>query len=542
MKPFWTKTSCSTRRPRPSSTTASPRGSRSSTTTATCRRTRWPTITASARSTRSGSTATTTSGARCGPTASPSARSPARRPTGRSSRPGPRPSRTRCATRSTTGRTSSCGSRSACASCWGPTPRARSSTTATPSWRATTSPRRGCCASSTCGSCAAPTIRSTTSRRTAATRGARAAFTKLLPTWRPDRALALARFGGLERLARRAGRGRRRAVGTLDELRDALAKRHEAFHAAGCRASDHGLERHPRRRLHRARGRRPSSPRRAPARPPSPDEIEKLRVGAALRPGRDGSPARLGAAVPPGRAARHQQRAGWRRSAPTPATTPSPTSRRRSRWRASWTASTPTGQLAKTIVYNLNPADNEAFATVIGSFQDGSAPGKMQLGSAWWFLDQLDGMRKQIDALSNLGLLSRFVGMLTDSRSFLSFSRHEYFRRLLCNMLGAGRRARPPAERSLAAGRAGRGRLLPATRATTSSSKSELRGEPRPGARSRLLARHPRNTRDSAGPRRERPPSRRPRSAGRYLESPQMNYPARRLSPARNRWAERSVT
>ncbi len=93
-------------------------------------------------------------------------------------------------------------------------------------------------------------------------------------------------------------------------------------------------------------------------------------------------------------------------------------------------------QLAKTIVYNLNPADNEAFATVIGSFQDGSEPGKMQLGSAWWFLDQLDGMRKQLDALSNMGLLSRFVGMLTDSRSFLSFSRHEYFRRLLCNMLG----------------------------------------------------------------------------------------------------------
>ena len=95
-----------------------------------------------------------------------------------------------------------------------------------------------------------------------------------------------------------------------------------------------------------------------------------------------------------------------------------------------------TDQLAKTIVYNLNPADNEAFATVIGSFQDGSEPGKMQLGSAWWFLDQLDGMRKQIDALSNMGLLSRFVGMLTDSRSFLSFSRHEYFRRLLCSMLG----------------------------------------------------------------------------------------------------------
>jgi glucuronate isomerase len=73
---------------------------------------------------------------------------------------------------------------------------------------------------------------------------------------------------------------------------------------------------------------------------------------------------------------------------------------------------------------------------MIGNFQDGSIPGKMQFGSAWWFLDQLDGMEKQINSLSNLGLLSRFVGMLTDSRSFLSYSRHEYFRRLLCNMLG----------------------------------------------------------------------------------------------------------
>ncbi|HTB57258.1 MAG TPA: glucuronate isomerase, partial [Polyangia bacterium] len=108
------------------------------------------------------------------------------------------------------------------------------------------------------------------------------------------------------------------------------------------------------------------------------------------------------------------------------------------------------GKLAKTIVYNLNPADNEAFATVIGSFQDGSQPGKMQLGSAWWFLDQLDGMRKQLDALSSLGLLSRFVGMLTDSRSFLSFSRHEYFRRLLCNMLGQDvERGLLPNDRSL---------------------------------------------------------------------------------------------
>jgi glucuronate isomerase len=95
-----------------------------------------------------------------------------------------------------------------------------------------------------------------------------------------------------------------------------------------------------------------------------------------------------------------------------------------------------TDQLAKTILYNLNPADNELMATMIGNFNDGSSAGKVQYGSSWWFLDQKDGMTKQMNALSNMGLLSKFVGMLTDSRSFLSFPRHEYFRRLLCNMFG----------------------------------------------------------------------------------------------------------
>lgn len=95
-----------------------------------------------------------------------------------------------------------------------------------------------------------------------------------------------------------------------------------------------------------------------------------------------------------------------------------------------------TNQLAKTILYNLNPRDNDLIATMIGNFQDGSVPGKMQFGSGWWFLDQKDGMEKQINTLSNHGLLSRFIGMLTDSRSFLSYIRHEYFRRILCNLIG----------------------------------------------------------------------------------------------------------
>jgi glucuronate isomerase len=94
------------------------------------------------------------------------------------------------------------------------------------------------------------------------------------------------------------------------------------------------------------------------------------------------------------------------------------------------------GKLAKTIVYNSNPRDNAALVTMLGCFQDASCPGKMQFGTAWWFMDHKDGMERQIEDLSQTGLLSRFVGMTTDSRSFLSYPRHEYFRRILCNILG----------------------------------------------------------------------------------------------------------
>jgi len=94
-------------------------------------------------------------------------------------------------------------------------------------------------------------------------------------------------------------------------------------------------------------------------------------------------------------------------------------------------------ELTKTILYNLNPRDNELIAAMIGNFQDGSFPGKMQFGPSWWLLDQIDGMTKQINTLSNFGLLGRFIGMTTDSRSFLSFPRHEYFRRILCNLIGS---------------------------------------------------------------------------------------------------------
>ncbi|MES2005405.1 MAG: glucuronate isomerase [Bacteroidota bacterium] len=95
-----------------------------------------------------------------------------------------------------------------------------------------------------------------------------------------------------------------------------------------------------------------------------------------------------------------------------------------------------TDQLTKTVIYNINPADNEVFASMLGNFNDGSVKSKMQFGSGWWFLDQKDGMERQLNALSNMGMFSTFIGMITDSRSFLSFPRHEYFRRIVCNMVG----------------------------------------------------------------------------------------------------------
>ena len=108
------------------------------------------------------------------------------------------------------------------------------------------------------------------------------------------------------------------------------------------------------------------------------------------------------------------------------------------------------GSLSKTIIYNLNPRDNELVAAMLGNFQDGVTPGKIQFGSGWWFLDQIDGMTRQIESLSQLGLLSQFVGMLTDSRSFLSYTRHEYFRRILCNIIGSDmERGRLPQDFSL---------------------------------------------------------------------------------------------
>jgi glucuronate isomerase len=261
-----------------------------------------------------------------------------------------------------------------------------------------------------------------------------AATTKLLPTWRPDRALAvndLALWNGwVDRLERAADV----SIGDLGTFMDALARRHAFFHDRGCRSSDHGLDhiwavdymqREAEAAFAKARARTPLSD----------DETARLR-SALLHDFAVMDHARgwvqqfhLGAM-------RNNSTRALRALGPDTgydAIGDSPQAAALVRFLDRLDAG---GQLAKTILYNLNPADNEAFASIVGSFQDGSVAGKMQYGGAWWFLDQLDGMERQINALSNLGLLARFVGMLTDSRSFLSYSRHDYFRRLLCNLLG----------------------------------------------------------------------------------------------------------
>jgi glucuronate isomerase len=259
-------------------------------------------------------------------------------------------------------------------------------------------------------------------------------FTRVYPAFRPDRAMAaedhVAFCTYMDKLEHAAGID----IKDFNTFLDALRNRHEYFHARGCRLSDHGIE-------------------TAYAEEYTESEIKlifrKLRKGKKLDvlemlQFKSAMLFEFGVM---------DHEAGWVQQFHLGAL-------RNNNSRMLRTLGPDTGfdsigdfeiarplakllnrldsqnQLAKTILYNLNPRDNELMATMIGNFQDGSVAGKLQYGSSWWFLDQLDGMKKQIEALSNLGVLSQFVGMLTDSRSFLSYPRHEYFRRLLCEIFG----------------------------------------------------------------------------------------------------------
>jgi glucuronate isomerase len=224
------------------------------------------------------------------------------------------------------------------------------------------------------------------------------------------------------------------SIGTFEQLVAALEKRHAAFHEAGCRLSDHGLEQMYAEAWTDAEVEAAFAAARA-GRAPDAGAISKYRSALlhrlALMDHARGwvQQYHLGALRNNNTRQRRRLGADTGFDSIGDFDTARPLARFLDRLDE-------TDQLAKTILYNLNPRDNEVLASMIGNFQDGSSPGKLQYGPAWWFLDQKDGMEAQIRALSSLGLFSRFVGMVTDSRSFLSYSRHDYFRRLVCNLLG----------------------------------------------------------------------------------------------------------
>ena len=254
------------------------------------------------------------------------------------------------------------------------------------------------------------------------------------PTWRPDKCWAVSDpvlFNGwMDKLAAATNR----EISDLDGFLAALRLRHDFFHAAGCRLSDRGITFIPALEctgseasaiFAKARARTPVAP------------LDALRFMAFMLHELAAMDAEKGWTMQVHYGVlRNNNSRGFTALGPDTGFDSI----------GDWPSGEGMvkhfdrldriGKLPKTIIYNINPRDNELVATLIGCYQDGITPGKMQFGSGWWFLDQLDGMTRQIESLSQLGLLSQFVGMLTDSRSFLSYARHEYFRRLLCNIVG----------------------------------------------------------------------------------------------------------
>lgn len=258
--------------------------------------------------------------------------------------------------------------------------------------------------------------------------------TRVYPTFRADKLVAVAApavFNAwCDQLAARAGL----EVGSLPALLEALDRRHAFFHSLGGRLSDHGLENLPDADCTEAEAETIFACARA-GRPATPEQAAKWLWFVMLFLGRldakRGWTKQLHLGALRNNNGRLLKRLGA--DAGVDSIGDFPQARALSRY---LDALDRENALPRVVLYNLNPADNYVFASMTGNFQDGSAAGKIQFGSGWWFLDQKEGMEWQINALSSLGLLSRFVGMLTDSRSFLSYPRHEYFRRLLCKLLG----------------------------------------------------------------------------------------------------------
>lgn len=257
---------------------------------------------------------------------------------------------------------------------------------------------------------------------------------RVLPTWRPDKAMAVENQESFNSYLDKLSESANVSIHKVDDLFDALQKRQKYFHEMGGRLSDHGIENFY-------------------AEPYNSKDVE--RIFLKIRSGQDLNEKEIlqfkSAMIVFFAEQNHEM--NWTQQFHFGAlrnnnsmmfeklgpdsgydsigdfTVAKPMARFLDRLASR-------NKLAKSIIYNLNPVHNELVATMIYNFNDGKTAGKMQFGSGWWFLDQKDGMTRQINALSSLGLLSRFVGMLTDSRSFLSYPRHEYFRRILCNLIG----------------------------------------------------------------------------------------------------------
>ena len=257
---------------------------------------------------------------------------------------------------------------------------------------------------------------------------------KMLPTWRPDKAMAVEVPSEFRAYIEKLGEVSGITISTFDDMVAALKKRHDFFAEQGCKLSDHGIEEfyaedytdaEIKAIFNKVYG----------GTALSHEEILKFKSAMLIVFGEMDWETGWTQQFHYG-AIRNNNSKMFKLLGPDTGfdsigefTTAKAMAKYLDRLNSN-------GKLTKTILYNLNPCANEVIATMLGNFQDGTIPGKIQFGSGWWFLDQKDGMEKQMNALSLLGLLSRFVGMLTDSRSFLSYPRHEYFRRILCNILG----------------------------------------------------------------------------------------------------------
>ncbi len=257
---------------------------------------------------------------------------------------------------------------------------------------------------------------------------------KVLPTWRPDKAMAVENSDAYNDYLGKLEKASGVSITGFDDLISAINKRHDFFHDQGCRLSDHGLETFYAEDFKDGEIKKIFETVRS-GKPVGQEMVSKFKSAMLVYFGimdyDKGRTQQFHVGALRNNSSRMYNKLGADKGFDSIGD--SEMARPMSRF---FDRLDSDNKLAKTILYNLNPGDNAVMATMAGNFNDGSVPGKMQFGSGWWFLDQKDGMVDQINTLSNMGLLSRFVGMLTDSRSFLSYPRHDYFRRILCNLIG----------------------------------------------------------------------------------------------------------